>query len=129
MFNYQGSLFVSFFSSDSFYILSKAFVFVKNFFIFLFALFELSFTVSRDSLFMISLSELFVNNFFDLFLNLPVSFRSRMSRLRVFFYLPFLCCFYCCSSATNVILSQLFLIVNVFYIFHAIQTILTIYVE
>jgi len=28
-------LFVSFFSSDSFYILSKAFVFVKNFFIFL----------------------------------------------------------------------------------------------
>ena len=32
MFSYQGSLFVSFFSSDSFYILSKTFVFVKNFF-------------------------------------------------------------------------------------------------
>jgi len=35
LFSYQGSLFVSFFSSDSFYILSKAFLFVKNFFIFL----------------------------------------------------------------------------------------------
>ena len=34
------------------------------------------------------------------------------------------CCFLCCSSATKVILSQLFLIVNVFYIFHAIQNIL-----
>ena len=65
---------MSFFSSDSFYILSKAFVFVKNFFIFLFALFELSFTVSRDSLFRISLSELFVNNFFDLFFNHFIDF-------------------------------------------------------
>ena len=35
LFSYQGYLFVSFFSSVSFYILSKAFVFVKNFFIFL----------------------------------------------------------------------------------------------
>jgi len=36
LFSYQGSLFVSFFSSDSFYILSKAFLFVKNFFYFSF---------------------------------------------------------------------------------------------
>ena len=41
-------------------------------------------------------------------------------------YLPFLCCFLCCSLATKIILSQLFLIVNVFYIFHAIQNILKI---
>ena len=41
-------------------------------------------------------------------------------------FLPIICCFPCCSSATNVILSQLFLIVNVFYIFHAIQNILKI---
>ena len=68
----------------------------------------------------------FIFQSFHWFLNLPVSFRSRMSRLRVFFYLPLLCCFLCCSSATKVILSQLFLIVNVFYIFHVIQNILKI---
>ena len=49
-----------------------------------------------------------------------------MSLLRVFSALPFFCCSQCCSSATNVILPCLFLIVNIFYIFHAILNILII---
>ena len=132
MFSYQGSLFVSFFSSDSFYILSKAFVFVKNFFIFLslFSSFPLPshataylgyhFQNSLSTTFLIYfsiISLIFKSSSFLPIKNVPPP------RL---LYLPFLCCFPCCSSATNVILSQLFLIVNVFYIFHAIQNILKI---
>ena len=47
--------------------------------------------------------------------------RLLSSSVPLLFSLPF--------SATNVILTQPCLIVNVFYIFHAIQTILTIHVE
>ncbi len=62
LFNYQGSFCV--FSSDSFYILSKAFLFVKNFFNF-FKVFYLLYSFSRVSLDIIPFVLLNVNTFFQ----------------------------------------------------------------
>ena len=71
LFSYQGS-FLLFFSSDSFYILSKAFLFVKNFFNF-FQSFYLLRSLSRVSLDIISFVLLNVNTFFKVF-----SFSSKL---------------------------------------------------
>ena len=78
---------MSFFSSDSFYILSKAFVFVKNFFIFLYCsiclvasrlqcIYAITFKLSCQLLFRISykfLSSSLINLFFELFLSKGLS--------------------------------------------------------
>ena len=64
--------FLLFFSSDSFYILSKAFLFVKNFFNF-FQSFYLLRSLSRVSLDIISFVFLNVNTFFKVF-----SFSSKL---------------------------------------------------
>ena len=79
---------MSFFSSDSFYILSKAFVFVKNFFIFLLLfvshssaslrqlIYVITFKLFCQPLFKISykfLSSLLINLFFELFLSQGLS--------------------------------------------------------
>ena len=79
---------MSFFSSDSFYILSKAFVFVKNFFIFFFhcrirlitshqqCIYAITFELFCQPLFKISykfLSSLLINLFFELFLSQGLS--------------------------------------------------------
>ena len=79
---------MSFFSSDSFYILSKAFVFVKNFFIFLLLfvshssaslrqlIYVITFKLFCQPLFKISykfLSFLLINLFFELFLSQGLS--------------------------------------------------------
>ena len=69
LFSYQGS-FLLFFSSDSFYILSKAFLFVKNFSI-LFLLCRFS----RISLNSLSFSLSFVKNLFVLFRHFSVVFQ------------------------------------------------------
>ena len=55
---------MSFFSSDSFYILSKLCSFVKNFFIFLFHFVDHFRVFLSDSLFRLSHPNRFVNNFF-----------------------------------------------------------------
>ena len=79
---------MSFFPSDSFYILSKAFVFVKNFFIFLLLfvshssaslrqlIYVITFKLFCQPLFKISykfLSSLLINLFFELFLSQGLS--------------------------------------------------------
>ena len=79
---------MSFFSSDSFYILSKAFVFVKNFFIFLLLfvshssaslrqlIYVITFKLFCQPLFKISykfLSSLLINLFFELILSQGLS--------------------------------------------------------
>ena len=128
--------FLLFFSSDSFYILSKAFLFVKNFFIFLLlmscsmaSLWQLIYVITSEllcqplfndsyKLLLISL----MNHSIELPLDqgLSVSTPSSLSEVALWFSVPF--------SATKIILSRECVIVNVFYIFHAILNILKILV-
>ena len=87
---------MSFFSSDSFYILSKAFVFVKNFFIFLLLfvshssaslrqlIYVITFKLFCQPLFKISykfLSSLLINLFFELFLSQGLSASAPSSKV------------------------------------------------
>ena len=87
---------MSFFSSDSFYILSKAFVFVKNFFIFLLLfvshssaslrqlIYVITFKLFCQPLFKISykfLSFLLINLFFELFLSQGLSASAPSSKV------------------------------------------------
>ena len=123
------------FQATAFIFYQKLLSLSRTFLFFFVALFELSFAVSATAYLGYHFQNSLSTTFLIYFSIISLIFKSssflpiKKSRLRVFFHLPFLCCFLCCSSATNVILSQLFLIVNVFYIFHAIQTILTIYVN
>jgi len=113
--NFQGLLsivqlsmffFVVAVSCDSFYIISKCFMFVNNFFISLLLLWS---SPSRDSLFRIAYSSRLVNSFFIFH---PL--RLCMPLLSL-----------CLGRRTNVILPRLSRIVNVVFIFCAIQNILT----
>ena len=113
--NFQGLLsivqlsmffFVVAVSCDSFYIISKCFMFVNNFFISLLLLWS---SPSRDSLFRITYSSRLVNSFFIFH---PL--RLCMPLLSL-----------CLGRRTNVILPRLSRIVNVVFIFCAIQNILT----
>ena len=87
---------MSFFSSDSFYILSKAFVFVKNFFIFLLLfvshssaslrqlIYVITFKLFCQPLFKISykfLSSLLINLFLELFLSQGLSASAPSSKV------------------------------------------------
>ena len=99
-------LFVVAISCDSFYIISKCFMFVNNFFISFLLLWSSS---SRDSLFRIAYSSRLVNSFFIFH---PL--RLCMPLLSL-----------CLDQRTNVILPRLSWIVNVVFIFCAIQNILT----
>ena len=140
---------MSFFSSDSFYILSKLCSFVKNFFIFLFHFVDHFRVFLSDSLFRLSHPNRFVNNFFiffklfqlsELFGLFPASetgiFSSRqLFRLRVsawYSIVPYFLLFSRLFLSDSVIIPPLFGIVNVFSIIYiiqkifAIQTILTI---
>ncbi len=117
MFSYQCSLFVSFFSSDSFYILSKSFSLCQELFYFslpLFSSFPLPshataylgyhFQNSLSTTFLIYfsiISLIFKSSSFLPIKNVPPP-RLLSSSVPLLFSL-------CCSSATNVILSQLFL--------------------
>ena len=99
-------LFVVAVSCDSFYIISKCFMFVNNFFISFLLLWS---SPSRDSLFRIAYSSRLVNSFFIFH---PL--RLCMPLLSL-----------CLGRRTNVILPRLSRIVNVVFIFCAIQNILT----
>ena len=113
--NFQGLLsivqlsmffFVVAVSCDSFYIISKCFMFVNNFFISFLLLWSSS---SRDSLFRIAYSPRLVNSFFIFH---PLCLCMPLLSL-------------CLDQRTNVILPRLSGIVNVVFIFCAIQNILT----
>jgi len=113
--NFQGLLsivqlsmffFVVAVSCDSFYIISKCFMFVNNFFISFLLLWSSS---SRDSLFRIAYSSRLVNSFFIFH---PLCLCMPLLSL-------------CLGQRTNVILPRLSGIVNVVFIFCAIQNILT----
>ena len=113
--NFQGLLsivqlsmffFVVAVSCDSFYIISKCFMFVNNFFISFLLLWSSS---SRDSLFRIAYSSRLVNSFFIFH---PLCLCMPLLSL-------------CLDQRTNVILPRLSWIVNVVFIFCAIQNILT----
>ena len=113
--NFQGLLsivqlsmffFVVAVSCDSFYIISKCFMFVNNFFISFLLLWSSS---SRDSFNRITYSSRLVNSFFIFH---PL--RLCMPLLSL-----------CLDQRTNVILPRLSWIVNVVFIFCAIQNILT----
>ena len=114
--NFQGLLsivqlsmffFVVAVSCDSFYIISKRFMFVNNFFISLLLLWS---SPSRDSFNRITYSSRLVNSFFIFH---PL--RLCMPLLSL-----------CLDQRTNVILPRLSGIVNVVFIFCAIQNILTL---
>ena len=119
-------LFCRSFQATAFIFYQKLFSLSRTFLFFCFVRFGIFMSASSDSFSILSHSDHSVNNFFWLIFNLSNHFQPGMSRLRVFSALPFFCCSQCCSSATNVILPCLFLIVNVFYIFHAILNILII---
>ena len=113
--NFQGLLsivqlsmffFVVAVSCDSFYIISKRFMFVNNFFISFLLLWS---SPSRDSFNRIAYSSRLVNSFFIFH---PL--RLCMPLLSL-----------CLDQRTNVILPRLSWIVNVVFIFCAIQNILT----
>ena len=113
--NFQGLLsivqlsmffFVVAVSCDSFYIISKCFMFVNNFFISFLLLWSSS---SRDSLFRIAYSSRLVNSFFIFH---PLCLCMPLLSL-------------CLDQRTYVILPRLSWIVNVVFIFCAIQNILT----
>ena len=99
-------LFVVAVSCDSFYIISKCFMFVNNFFISFLLLWSSS---SRDSLFRIAYSSRLVNSFFIFH---PLCLCMPLLSL-------------CLDQRTYVILPRLSWIVNVVFIFCAIQNILT----
>ena len=141
--NFQGLLsivqlsmffFVVAVSCDSFYIISKCFIFVNNFFISFLLLWSSS---SRDSLFRIAYSPRLVNSFLISFCNLLFSkFSSEYSHTHArifmqnfFIFHPLCLCMpllsLCLDQRTNVILPRLSGIVNVVFIFCAIQNILT----
>ena len=141
--NFQGLLsivqlsmffFVVAVSCDSFYIISKHFMFVNNFFISFLLLWSSS---SRDSLFRIAYSSRLVNSFLISFCNLLFSkFSSEYSHTHArifmqnfFIFHPLCLCMpllsLCLDQRTNVILPRLSGIVNVVFIFCAIQNILT----
>ena len=113
--NFQGLLsivqlsmffFVVAVSCDSFYIISKRFMFVNNFFISFLLLWSSS---SRDSLFRIAYSSRLVNSFFIFH---PLCLCMPLLSL-------------CLDQRTNVILPRLSGIVNVVFVFCTIQNILT----
>ena len=113
--NFQGLLsivqlsmffFVVAVSCDSFYIISKCFMFVNNFFISFLLLWSSS---SRDSLFRIAYSSRLVNSFFIFH---PLCLCMPLLSL-------------CLDQRTYGILPRLSWIVNVVFIFCAIQNILT----
>ena len=99
-------LFVVAVSCDSFYIISKCFIFVNNFFISFLLLWSSS---SRDSLFRIAYSSRLVNSFFIFH---PLCLCMPLLSL-------------CLDQRTNVILPRLSGIVNVVFVFCTIQNILT----
>ena len=113
--NFQGLLsivqlsmfFVVAVSCDSFYIISKCFMFVNNFFISFLLLWSSS---SRDSFNRIAYSSRLVNSFFIFH---PLCLCMPLLSL-------------CLDQRTNVILPRLSGIVNVVFIFCAIQNILTL---
>ena len=113
--NFQGLLsivqlsmffFVVAVSCDSFYIISKCFMFVNNFFISFLLLWSSS---SRDSLFRIAYSSRLVNSFFIFH---PLCLCMPLLSL-------------CLDQRTYVILPRLSWIVNVVFVFCTIQNILT----
>ena len=141
--NFQGLLsivqlsmffFVVAVSCDSFYIISKCFMFVNNFFISFLLLWSSS---SRDSLFRIAYSSRLVNSFLISFCNLLFSkFSSEYSHTHArifmqnfFIFHPLCLCMpllsLCLGQRTYGILPRLSWIVNVVFIFCAIQNILT----
>ena len=140
--NFQGLLsivqlsmffFVVAVSCDSFYIISKCFMFVNNFFISFLLLWS---SPSRDSFNRIAYSSRLVNSFLISFCNLLFSkFSSEYSHTHarifmqnfLFFIRSASAChsLVCLDQRTNVILPRLSRIVNVVFIFCAIQNILT----
>ena len=141
--NFQGLLsivqlsmffFVVAVSCDSFYIISKCFMFVNNFFISFLLLWS---SPSRDSFNRIAYSSRLVNSFLISFCNLLFSkFSSEYSHTHArifmqnfFIFHPLCLCMpllsLCLDQRTNVILPRLSGIVNVVFIFCAIQNILT----
>ena len=141
--NFQGLLsivqlsmfFVVAVSCDSFYIISKCFMFVNNFFISFLLLWSSS---SRDSLFRIAYSSRLVNSFLIYFCNLlffkvfvwifPYSCPNFYAKLFIFH--PLRLCMpllsLCLDQRTYGMLPRLSWIVNVVFIFCAIQNILTL---
>ena len=141
--NFQGLLsivqlsmffFVVAVSCDSFYIISKCFIFVNNFFISFLLLWSSS---SRDSLFRIAYSPRLVNSFLISFCNLLFSkFSSEYSHTNArifmqnfFIFHPLCLCMpllsLCLGQRTYGILPRLSGIVNVVFVFCTIQNILT----
>ena len=141
--NFQGLLsivqlsmffFVVAVSCDSFYIISKCFMFVNNFFISLLLLWS---SPSRDSLFRIAYSSRLVNSFLISFCNLLFSkFSSEYSHTHArifmqnfFIFHPLCLCMpllsLCLGQRTYGILQRLSGIVNVVFVFCTIQNILT----
>ena len=141
--NFQGLLsivqlsmffFVVAVSCDSFYIISKCFMFVNNFFISLLLLWS---SPSRDSLFRIAYSSRLVNSFLISFCNLLFSkFSSEYSHTHArifmqnfFIFHPLCLCMpllsLCLGQRTYGILPRLSGIVNVVFVFCTIQNILT----
>ena len=141
--NFQGLLsivqlsmffFVVAVSCDSFYIISKHFMFVNNFFISFLLLWSSS---SRDSLFRIAYSSRLVNSFLISFCNLLFSkFSSEYSHTHArifmqnfFIFHPLCLCMpllsLCLGQRTYGILPRLSGIVNVVFVFCTIQNILT----
>ena len=141
--NFQGLLsivqlsmffFVVAVSCDSFYIISKCFMFVNNFFISFLLLWSSS---SRDSLFRIAYSPRLVNSFLISFCNLLFSkFSSEYSHTHArifmqnfFIFHPLCLCMpllsLCLGQRTYGILPRLSGIVNVVFVFCTIQNILT----
>ena len=141
--NFQGLLsivqlsmffFVVAVSCDSFYIISKHFMFVNNFFISFLLLWSSS---SRDSLFRIAYSSRLVNSFLISFCNLLFSkFSSEYSHTHArifmqnfFIFHPLCLCMpllsLCLGQRTYSILPRLSGIVNVVFVFCTIQNILT----
>ena len=141
--NFQGLLsivqlsmffFVVAVSCDSFYIISKCFIFVNNFFISFLLLWSSS---SRDSLFRIAYSSRLVNSFLISFCNLLFSkFSSEYSHTHArifmqnfFIFHPLCLCMpllsLCLGQRTYGILPRLSGIVNVVFVFCTIQNILT----
>ena len=141
--NFQGLLsivqlsmffFVVAVSCDSFYIISKCFIFVNNFFISFLLLWSSS---SRDNLFRIAYSSRLVNSFLISFCNLLFSkFSSEYSHTHArifmqnfFIFHPLCLCMpllsLCLGQRTYGILPRLSGIVNVVFVFCTIQNILT----
>ena len=141
--NFQGLLsivqlsmffFVVAVSCDSFYIISKCFMFVNNFFISFLLLWS---SPSRDSFNRIAYSSRLVNSFLISFCNLLFSkFSSEYSHTHArifmqnfFIFHPLCLCMpllsLCLDQRTYGILPRLSWIVNVVFIFCAIQNILT----